>query len=114
MSQLLWMEHGNGGDTTKKSGLCLSSIHTGEVLDYVVKSLVCYECRAHLHDDTNSETYQAWKENHQDICTINHKGSSESMEKAGAVEIFLRSIETRHLVYNTFVGDGDTGSFASV
>ena len=65
-------------------------------------------------DDTNSETYKAWKENHQEICTINHKGSSESMEKAGAVEIFLRSIETRHLVYNTFVGDGDTGSFASV
>ena len=36
------------------------------------------------------------------------------MEKDSATEIFLRSIETRRLVYNIFVGDGDTGTFGTV
>ena len=36
------------------------------------------------------------------------------MEKAGAAEIFLRSIDSRGLKYCTFVGDGDTGTYGTV
>ena len=36
------------------------------------------------------------------------------MEITGAIEIFLRSIDNRKLRYTTFVGDGDSASFASV
>eukprot|EP00794_Sanderia_malayensis_P018529 gene18529-20390_t len=36
------------------------------------------------------------------------------MEKAGAMEMFLRPIETRSLKYATFVGDGDTDCFGNV
>ena len=45
---------------------------------------------------------------------INYSGSSDSMEKAGATEIFLRSIDSRGLKYCTFVGDGDTGTYGTV
>ena len=36
------------------------------------------------------------------------------MEKEGAIQIFLRSIEKRNLKYTMFVGDGDTDCFDSV
>ena len=36
------------------------------------------------------------------------------METAGAIEIFLRSIEKRNLMYTTFVGDGDSDCFGKV
>ena len=47
-------------------------------------------------------------------CDVNHEGSSEKMEKQGAVDIFLRSIEKRRLKYTAFVGDGDSTSFGFV
>ena len=47
-------------------------------------------------------------------CSINDRGSVERREKDGATEISVRSIETRGLVYNIFVGDGDTGTFVTV
>ena len=53
-------------------------------------------------------------ERHSSQCSINHTGFAERMEKDGATEIFLRSIETRGSVYNIFVGDGDTGTFGTV
>ena len=34
------------------------------------------------------------------------------MENDGAIEIFLRSIEKRKLIYSTYVGDGDSGRYA--
>ena len=36
------------------------------------------------------------------------------METNGAVEMFLRSIESRNLKYTTFVGDGDSSCFGHV
>ena len=36
------------------------------------------------------------------------------MEKEDASDIFLLSVDKRNLIYNVFVGDGDTSSFASV
>lgn len=36
------------------------------------------------------------------------------MEASGAIEIFTRSIDERNLLYETFVGDGDTDCFGSV
>ena len=51
---------------------------------------------------------------HKQNCNINHVGSSGSMEKPAATEIFLTSMETCNLMYSTFVGDGDTVCFANV
>ena len=36
------------------------------------------------------------------------------MEKEDASDIFLRSVDKRNLIYNVFVGDGETSSFARV
>ena len=51
---------------------------------------------------------------HALVCCINHEGNSGSMEKDGAVTIFLRSIKKHRIKYTTSVGDGDTSSFAAV
>ena len=45
---------------------------------------------------------------------MNYKGSSGSMEKEGAVEMFLRSIDKYNLKYAEYIGDGDSNSFGAV
>ena len=90
------------------------SVDTGEILDYVVKSLFCHECKAHNDDDKDSEKYKEWKHAHETRCQINHHGSSEEMEATAAVEIFSLGISLRKLKYTTFVGDGDSSSFGRV
>ena len=79
------------------------------------KSLVCHTCMKHQQqDDKASKDYINWWELHKPSCLINHSGSSNSMEREGACEIFLRSIEKNSLKYCPFVGDGDTGSYGKV
>ena len=87
------------------------SIRTGEVIDYIVKSLFPHTCSK---KDKSTSDYVQWYEKHNATCQIKHSGSSDSMEKAGATEIFLRSIDSRGLTYCTFVGDGDTGKYGTV
>ena len=36
------------------------------------------------------------------------------MERDGAIEILLSSIDARTLIYSTYIGDGDSGSFSVV
>ena len=90
------------------------AVRTGEVLDYSLKSLSCHECQSHEHDHKDSDQYKKWLQKHRDYCHINHEGSSGSMEVAGAIEIFTRSIETRALKYTEFIGDGDSSTFGKV
>ena len=47
-------------------------------------------------------------------CSINHTKSSCSMEAVGAIEMFRRSIEKHGLIYNQYLGDGDTSSYKEV
>ena len=101
------------GHSSKIGVVFVISVATGEILDYEVKSLVCYECRAREHMDRDSEEYKAWKASHTN-CHINHSTSSEDMEASAAVEMFGRSVEKLHLKYTTFVGDGDSSSFGRV
>ncbi|XP_065645296.1 uncharacterized protein LOC136075787 [Hydra vulgaris] len=55
---------------------------------------------------------ETWFGNHQ--CHISHRNSSGSIESAGAVEIFRRSISERNLIYHEYLGNGDTNSFKNV
>ena len=59
-----------------------------------------------------SPEYDVWKTEHK--CSINHKGSASSLETAGAIEIFQRSINNHKLRYNNYIGDGDSSSFNKV
>ncbi len=102
------------GHSSRIGVVFIISVITGEVLDYVIKSLSCHECRSHANDKKDTETYKKWQQEHTEYCHINHKGSSGEMEVAGAVEMFSRSVETRGLRYMEFVGDGDSSSFGKV
>ena len=92
----------------------LISMETGEVLDYVVKSKICFECKARSNWEKISERYKNWYRKHEKECAINHIESSGEMEKAAAVTMFLRSIEKHKLRYTVYVGDGDSSSFGEV
>ena len=98
--------------SSKNGVVFVVSVHTGEILDYAVKTLNCPECTAHEKWNITTSEYTNWKQNH--VCQINHTGSSEEMEAQGAIEIFSRSIETRGLKYTAFVGDGDSSCFGKV
>eukprot|EP00112_Aurelia_sp_Birch-Aquarium-sp1_P015466 Seg3426.2 transcript_id=Seg3426.2/GoldUCD/mRNA.D3Y31 product="hypothetical protein" protein_id=Seg3426.2/GoldUCD/D3Y31 len=90
------------------------SVRTGEVLDYEVLSMVCFECRAKEKLDKESEGYKNWYAKHKSTSSVNHKGSNGEMESSGASKIFHRSIEKRGLKYMIMVGDGDTGCLGAV
>ena len=79
----------------------LISIDTGCVLDYVVKSVFCHECKK------NPNATESWKTQHKNKCMINHEGSSGAMEKEGAITMFTRSIDKHNMRYTVYVGDGD-------
>ena len=102
------------GHSSKNGVVFILSVRTGEVLDYIVKTKYCQKCIYHVKEKKDSKSYEEWMKSHAKECCMNHKGPSGSMEAAGAVEMFLRSIETRSLRYTTFVGDGDTDCFGNV
>ena len=107
------MEHGR-----RDMGLILSmllmSILTGEVIDYVVKSKVCFECQSRKSWDKNTLLYCNWYTSHKESCTTNHTKSPESVEKGVAILMFQRSVELYHLKYTLYVGDRDSSSFKIV
>lgn len=101
------------GHSSKIGVVFILSVLTGEILDYKIKSLVYFECRAREHMDKNSDAYKKWKATHS-ACQVNHSSNSEDMEACAAVDMFCRSIEKLKLKYITFVGDRDTSCFGRV
>ena len=49
--------------------------------------------------------FKSWYLSHENICSMNHTPSSESMEKAAAVEMFGRSISLHNYKHTAYVGD---------
>ena len=68
------------------------SLDTKKFLDVEVLSDKCQQCLK-WSDRQNEPKYPEWKANYQR--KINHKGSSGSMDTAGAVRVFERSCTTR-------------------
>ena len=94
--------------------LFVISMDTGEVLDYEVKSKVCFQCRSRNLWPRDSKKYLDCYKSHKPFCSIDHTQSAEAMEKEAAVDIFRRSIPKLGLKYTTYVGDGDSSSFGEV
>ena len=59
--------------------------------------------------EQNIETFKT-----QHDCQINHHGSAGSMEGVGVITCFKRSLVRNQLRYTTYIGDGDSSSYASV
>ena len=81
-------------------------------LDCHVLSKHCKACAKWSKADKTSPEYLEWNANH--ICPANHAGSSSSMESAGAIQIFKRSVDKFNLQYTKYLGGGDSSSFSAV
>ena len=68
----------NGGHNFNTGHGAVMGAHTGQVLDYGVRSKMCRTC-------ANGK-----KKNHD--CRKNHKGSSKNMEPDVAVDLFQRAV----------------------
>ena len=87
------------------------SLQTKKCLDMEILSDKCKACQKWKKKESDPK-YEEWRANHQ--CKINHVGSANSMEAAGAVRIFNRSSATRGLVYMDMLGDGDSSTHNSI
>ena len=102
------------GHSFKIGVVFVLAVETGEILDYEIRSLYCHACVANKNKKQSAEEYKKWKSEHEPLCRIDHKGSSDSMETDCAVDIFLHSVERCSLRYTIFVGDCDSSCFAAV
>ena len=82
-------------------------VQTGKVVDFEMKSKVCYKCCANSNLDVNSQEFIDWMESHRPKFTANFDKSSKAMDAQGAVDMWGRSIEEHSLRYVDFVGDFD-------
>ena len=89
----------------------VTCISEGKVLDHGVLCEVCPQCK-YWNKKKNTAEYEDSKLYHD--CTMNHTGSAGSMEAAGVVSIFKRSVETTKLRYTTYLGDGVSKSFKDI
>ena len=73
--------------------------------------VIDYPCNEYARSETKRKGPQShiWKTVHK--CSINNKSLAGSIESAGAIEIFQRSINNNKLRYNNYTGDGDSSSF---
>lgn len=103
------------GAWSKRGHSSLNGVVTATIgnkcIDVYALSKYCKGCQMWEKYKGTAE-YQQWILEHQ--CHINHEGSSGAMEGAGAVEIFKRSVKKYNLIYNEYLGDGDTSSFKQV
>lgn len=56
----------------------LIGYYSGKIIDLVVKGAYCQSCTAWKNKE-NTEEYLLWKEQHEDECNVNYKGSSGKM-----------------------------------
>ncbi|XP_074096654.1 uncharacterized protein LOC141525864 [Cotesia typhae] len=71
-----------------------------KVVDTVVKSSFCQGCNLWKNKKKSDIlAYNDWYEDHEEVCTINHKGSAGKMEVDAVVEMFCRSVEKHGVKY---------------
>ena len=63
------------------------------ILDVEALSKHCHACSRKGHLDPTSPEFLNWWEGYQAVCCINITGTSNAMEKNGAVRIWERSVE---------------------
>ncbi len=92
-----------------------TSWDTGHVLDQVVLSKYCQQCSQKMNslgiDEVQAKEsleLQTWYADHEDHCTLNHRGTSALMELEAALELWKRSVERLNLRYANVVSDGDS------
>ena len=104
----------SGDGTWRKRGFSSSfgvvtvlSTITGKALDCEIMSKECGECKLRRGKE-GTEEFDEWWEQHQHKCHANFAGSSGSMDSAGMLAIFERSVQQHNTRYVEFLGDGDS------
>ena len=92
----------NGVVTGISSGLCI---------DKHIMSKYCRLCQQ-WEPKKGTQSCNKWKETL--TCKKTHAKSSGKMESSGALAIFTSSVEKHTLLYENYIGDGDTSSFKDV
>lgn len=111
----------SGDGTWKKRGF--SSLHgvasligyyTGKVVDILVKSTYCQNCKI-WEKKLDTTEFEEWKEEHilSGNCTANHVGASGNMEVEAIKEMFQRSTK-KQVKYRNYIGDGDSKTYTGV
>ena len=86
---------------------------SAKCLDYRVLSKTCNACKSwEVRKEAEPDLYQKFLETHD--CSINHEGSSGSMESSGIVECFMTSERKRKLRYTHYIGDGDSKTHSEI
>ena len=86
----------------------ITVISNGKCIDTQTMSKNCKSC-SYWDKRKTIPGYDEWLATHH--CVLNHKGSAGSMESAGALEIFKRSVDLHRLRYTVYRGDGDSKSY---
>ena len=102
------------GHTSLYGVVVVASWDSGQVLDTEVLSKWCKDCHAKRHMDPTSTEFLDWWEEHQDVCEVNHTGSSGSMEVEGAMKIWKRSVTKHKLRYTSMISDGDSSTYPTI
>lgn len=78
---------------------------SGQVIDYEILTKHC-----DTGEPFSAAAFDEWFEEHEaeGRCERNHDRSSPAMEARGAVGIWQRSVDTRHLRYTEMILDGDS------
>ena len=86
-----------------QNGLVTAIVRRSNVdkcIDYEIMTKKCKACQVWSSKKGTLE-YNEWFIQHEMVCSVNHVGSSGSMESSGAIAIFSRSIQLYHLQYKT-------------
>ena len=89
----------------------VTAIVEDKCVDYQVLTKHCSGCKM-WEAKENQPGYDLWKASH--ICSINHTKSSWAKEATVAITVSNRSIGKNNLIYQEYLGDGDTSSFYEV
>ena len=108
--------HGIDAGTNNQGFAAVIDSEFGKVLDFVLYDRVCIHCSKWPEERKMKEPddYAVFWSRHQEVCTSNFKGSSQSMESSAAVEMWKRSVEKNKLIYEIYIGDGDSSSFKNL
>ncbi|XP_047993637.1 uncharacterized protein LOC125232064 [Leguminivora glycinivorella] len=101
-----WAKRSYRNNYSSLSGVgAIIGINSGKVLHVGIKNKYCVTCARASSKNTTPSVHQ---------CTINHKGSSTSMEQAAIVEGFKESVQKHGLIYSQLIADGDASTYKNI
>lgn len=93
--------------------MSLIGLHSGKILDVIVKSSYYKQCE-YLKDKYNSAEFELWMESPKEKCSANYEGSPGKMEVDGAIEMFKWSVDLHGVKYLSYIGDNNCKTYKSI